>query len=337
MDFGIFDHLDRHPDQSLAEFYEARLKLVEAYDRGGFYAYHLAEHHSTPLGLAPSPAVFLAAAIQRTSRLRLGPLVFTLPLYNPLRLIEEICMLDQMSGGRLEFGAGRGISPIEVGFYGLKPEATPRMFAEALQVILKGLAGPVLDHQGEFYRYEKVPMELAPVQRPHPPLWFGGHSVDSAERAARQGGHYVTQDTAASARPYTDAYRAEWQRVGGDRPMPKLGLARFVIVADTDNAAQALARRAYPKWHANFASLYTRFGRPPAGGERSPNFDDIRHGGRGIAGSPATVTEMLRAQTREAGVDYVIAQFAFGDMSLGEAMRSVDLFVREVMPALRAF
>jgi alkanesulfonate monooxygenase SsuD/methylene tetrahydromethanopterin reductase-like flavin-dependent oxidoreductase (luciferase family) len=194
----------------------------------------------------------------------------------------------------------------------------------------------VLDHHGEFYRYDNVPMELAPVQRPHPPLWFGGHSVDSAERAARVGGNYVTQDTASAARPYTDAFRAEWARVGAGRTMPKLGLARFVIVAESDDAALALARRAYPKWHANFSHLYKRFGRAPSGGERSPNFDDIRHGGRGVAGSAKSVIDILRTQSAEAGTDYVIAQFAFGDMSLAEAMHSVDLFVREVMPALRA-
>ena len=188
MQFGIFDHLDRS-DLPLAKFYEARLKLTEAYDRGGFFCYHVAEHHSTPLGLAPSPGVFLSAVAQRTKRLRFGPLVYTLPLYNPLRLIEEICMLDQLSGGRLELGVGRGISPIEVGFYGLDPAKTPLQFAEALDVVLKGLAGPVLDHEGAFYRFKAVPLELAPVQRPHPPLWFGGHSVESAARAARHGGN----------------------------------------------------------------------------------------------------------------------------------------------------
>ncbi len=99
MEFGVFDHLDR-TGASLPDYYEDRLKIIEAYDRAGFYAYHLAEHHSTPLGMAPSPNIFLAALAQRTQRLRFGPLVFVLPLYHPLRLIEEICMLDQISGGR---------------------------------------------------------------------------------------------------------------------------------------------------------------------------------------------------------------------------------------------
>src|SRR6201987_3892536 len=117
MEFGVFDHLDRY-DVPLHEYYEARLALIELYDAAGFYAYHLAEHHATPLGMAPSPSVFLAAVAQRTKRLRFGPLVYTLSLHHPLRIVEEICMLDQMSGGRLEVGVGRGISPYEVAYYG---------------------------------------------------------------------------------------------------------------------------------------------------------------------------------------------------------------------------
>src|SRR6185312_9448620 len=120
MEFGVFDHVDRGAG-SLAELYEMRLRLTEAYDRLGLRSYHLAEHHATPLGMAPSPSVFLAAVAQRTKRLRFGPLVFTLSLHHPLRVVEEICMLDQMSGGRLELGVGRGISPHEVAYYGVDP------------------------------------------------------------------------------------------------------------------------------------------------------------------------------------------------------------------------
>jgi alkanesulfonate monooxygenase SsuD/methylene tetrahydromethanopterin reductase-like flavin-dependent oxidoreductase (luciferase family) len=113
MDLGIFDHLDRR-DMPLADFYELRLRLLEKYDAAGFYSYHLAEHHATPLGLAPVPGIFLAAATQRTRRIRLGPCVYCLPLYDPLRLIEEVCMLDQLSHGRFDFGVGRGIVPYEM-------------------------------------------------------------------------------------------------------------------------------------------------------------------------------------------------------------------------------
>src|SRR5215470_9591036 len=129
MQFGVFDHLERN-DLALGDYYEARLRIVEAYDRLGFYGYHVAEHHSTPLGMAPSPSVFLAAVAQRTRRLRFGPLVYALPLYHPLRMIEEICMLDQMSRGRLEIGFGRGSVPAELIYYGQDPAEAQERYVE---------------------------------------------------------------------------------------------------------------------------------------------------------------------------------------------------------------
>src|SRR5437588_13032164 len=110
MKVGVFDHLDRN-ERPLHAFYEERLKIVEAYDRGGFYAYHTAEHHATPLGHAASPSAFLAAVAQRTQRLHFRPLVYTRPLHNPLRLDEAICLLDQLSSARFDNGVGRGTAP----------------------------------------------------------------------------------------------------------------------------------------------------------------------------------------------------------------------------------
>src|SRR3989442_9453684 len=112
---GIFDHVDGG-EGSLAALYDSRLRLVEAADTAGFRTYHVAEHHATSLGMAPSPGIFLAALAQRTRRIRFGPLVYILPLYPPLRLIEEICMLDQLSGGRFGLGVGRGFSPYEIAY-----------------------------------------------------------------------------------------------------------------------------------------------------------------------------------------------------------------------------
>src|SRR5437763_14736524 len=155
MKFGVFDHLDRN-DLPLRDYYESRLKIIEAYDRLGFYAYHVAEHHSTPLGMAASPSVFLSAVAQRTRRLRFGPLVYSLPLYHPLRMVEEICMLDQMSGGRLEIGFGRGSVPEELIYYGQKPAEAQQIYAEALELIIKGLTEPKLSFQGQFFRFDAV-------------------------------------------------------------------------------------------------------------------------------------------------------------------------------------
>ena len=119
--FGLFDWIDAAPGRTPGEVYQSRLRLLTEADRGGFSVYHLAEHHGTPLGLAPSPALFLAAAAQATQRIRLAPTTFIVPLYDPLRLVQEICMLDQLSGGRLEIGVGKGSSPHEAAMFGLTP------------------------------------------------------------------------------------------------------------------------------------------------------------------------------------------------------------------------
>jgi alkanesulfonate monooxygenase SsuD/methylene tetrahydromethanopterin reductase-like flavin-dependent oxidoreductase (luciferase family) len=333
MEFGVFDHLDRSA-LPLEEFYEARLKLTEAYDRAGFYAYHVAEHHSTPLGMAPSPSVFLSAVAQRTRRLRFGPLVYALPVHHPLRLIEEICMLDHLSGGRLEIGFGRGSSAIEVGFYGQNPADAQRIYAEALHLILQGLSQKTLNFHGEFFSFDNVPIELEPLQRPHPPVWYGVHSVESAERAARRGFRVVSLDSAEETSRFTDCYRRVWHELwGAGRALPKMGIGRFIVVADSDEAALSIARRAYPIWHRSFYHLFRLYGGGPAH-PRPPEFDALAASGQGVAGSPETVRRFLGSQLELSGANYLVGQFAFGDLTLAESLRSVELFTRHVMPAI---
>jgi alkanesulfonate monooxygenase SsuD/methylene tetrahydromethanopterin reductase-like flavin-dependent oxidoreductase (luciferase family) len=334
MEFGIFDHLDR-TGPSLRDYYEDRLKIAEAYDRSGFYAYHLAEHHATPLGMAPSPNLFLAALAQRTTRLRFGPMVFVLPLYHPLRLIEEICMLDQMSGGRLELSFGRGASPLEIEYFGVDPAAAQDIYAEAVELITRGLTHKTLDFHGKYFSFADVPMVLEPLQKPHPPLWYGVHSPDSAARAARRSLNVVDLDPTADTRVAIDSYRATWRSLHGAAPPPKLGLGRFIVVAGSDAEALRLARRAYPVWHDSFTYLFRLQGRPQMH-PRPADFDSLMERGQGIAGSPATVKDFLSRQLAETGCNYVVGQLAFGDLTLDECLRSIGLFASAVMPALHA-
>jgi alkanesulfonate monooxygenase SsuD/methylene tetrahydromethanopterin reductase-like flavin-dependent oxidoreductase (luciferase family) len=335
MEFGVFDHLDRG-DLPLKEYYEARLKLIETYDQAGFYAYHVAEHHSTPLGMAPSPSVFLSAVAQRTRRLRFGPLVYALPLYHPLRLIEEICMLDQMSGGRLEIGFGRGASPVETSIYGQSPEQAQQIYAEGLELILRGLRDKTLTFRGNFFTFENVPMVLEPLQKPHPPLWYGVHSRESAERAAAKGLNIVSLDPAKKTRGFTDRYREVWQETRGDKQnLPMIGLGRFIILAENDPEAIRIARRAYPVWHRSFNHLFRLRGGAGPVHQRPPDYDSLVQTGQGIAGSPETVANFLKTEMSEAGATYLIGQFAFGDLSLAESLRSVELFKERIMPELR--
>jgi alkanesulfonate monooxygenase SsuD/methylene tetrahydromethanopterin reductase-like flavin-dependent oxidoreductase (luciferase family) len=333
MEFGIFDHLDRN-DLPLKEFYESRLKLIEAYEQAGFYAYHVAEHHSTPIGMAPSPSVFLSAIAQRTKHIRFGPLVYALPLHHPLRLIEEICMLDQLSGGRLEIGFGRGSSPTEVSFYGQDPAKAQDIYMESRVLILQGLTQKTLNFEGKFFSFKDIPMELEPLQKPHPPMWYGVHSVEAAERAAHQALHMVSLDSAKDTRAYNDRYCQVWRQLHGDqKPTPKLGLSRFIVVADNDDEALAAARRAYPVWHKHFYYLYSLRGGKPTH-PRPADFDKMMERGQAVAGNPKTITNFLQLELDESAANYLVGQFAFGDLTFAESLRSVELFRRHVMPNL---
>jgi alkanesulfonate monooxygenase SsuD/methylene tetrahydromethanopterin reductase-like flavin-dependent oxidoreductase (luciferase family) len=151
------------------------------------------------------------------------------------------------------------------------------------------------------------------------------------------GANYVTQDTAEASRPYSDSYRAAWHAAWGEKPPPKLGLLRFIVVAETDAEAERLARRAYPKWHDAYDHLYRKHGLVHERGEKTATYEvTFANGVRGICGAPAKVIRELRAQAEIAGVNYLVGQFCFGDLSEDEVARSIDLFAREVMPALKA-
>ena len=334
MRFGIFDHLD-DSGQPLTRHFEERLKLIEAYDCAGFYGYHLAEHHNTPLGYAPSPGVFLSAVAQRTRRLRFGPMVYLLPLYHPLRLIDEICMLDQMSGGRFLNGVGRGISPIEVGFYGVDFETGMQQFREAFDVIRIGLTEDELTYHGQFYNFDRVPIVMKPVQKPYPELWYGTSRPDSIPWAAEHRAHIVTLRDTAQARAIIDLYKTEWRRHGRpEADLPLMGINRHIVLAETEAAALDIARRAYRPWRRHMELLWTKYDVPfPLKTSLPEEGDPLQVHGHAIAGTPAQVRDYIATQAEAAGATYFVCDFAFGSISHAEAMESVELFSREVMPA----
>ena len=300
MHIGIFDHMDR-ANTPLDRFFDDRMRLVEAYDRAGFYGYHVAEHHATPLGVAPSPGVWLAAIAARTKQLRFGALVYLLPLYHPIKLLEEICMLDQMSGGRLMLGIGRGISPIELRYYGLDPEATPGMYAEALEVILRGMANDTLTFEGKHYTYRDVPMEMTPFQRPHPPLWYGLGRKEAIPWAVKNRVNIAGNMAGPAMRSLTDAYRAAWAGQGNDpADLPLMGVGRHVVVAETDKEALEIARTGYGKWRESFLKLWKMHGVMPVMHAVFPEtFEEAEAQGRAVAGTPGKVHEFLQRSIDE--------------------------------------
>jgi alkanesulfonate monooxygenase SsuD/methylene tetrahydromethanopterin reductase-like flavin-dependent oxidoreductase (luciferase family) len=335
LQFGIFDQNDHGP-YPLAEQYEKRLQLIELYDRAGFRTYHMSEHHATPLNLTPSPSVFVAAIAQRTKRIRMGALVYVLPMHHPLRLAEEICMLDHLSNGRIEIGIGRGASPHELGYWGVDPDTAQAMYVEAYNVIMQALTRNEVNFAGQHFQFEKVPIDLKPLQLPHPPLWYAVPVPEGAAWPAQNRINIVCGGPLPHVREITNRYRAAWAAAGySPDALPLIGINRFVVAADSDREATALGRRAWPMFYASFMKLWKLHGTKPRYARIPEDFDTLVANGGAIAGSPGTIRDRVRHMTEEAGANYFISQFSFGDLCQEEVAHSVGIFAGEMLAASR--
>ena len=378
LEFGVFDHIEPVPGLPLNQIYKLRLEQLERLDSAGFYAYHLAEHHTPAVhSMAPSQNVFLAAAIQRTKRIRLGACIYVLPLHHPLRLIEEICMLDSLSDGRIEVGVGRG-GVLEAHFWGQESDVESNFarYQETLAVLQNGLSHQELTHDGEIYQFDHLPMRLRPVQQPFPPFWY----MRNVETAAIGG-----MNTIIVGGPGLDSFQAnvkryhelweEHQGVGAltaQGTQPKISLVNHLVLADTDEEALAIATPAWEHYVWNLGTPrrleaesrgLTQFlvpsdrMRPQPAPDREARRDlywsleqqseeqqrrrqtpgglgGVANQGAGfgvIAGSPASVRGYLD-EYLETGANYFVCGFQWGDLTHEQAMRSIELFVAEIMP-----
>lgn len=343
MKFGLFDHVDVN-DQPLAKQFDDRLEFIQAADEAGFYCYHVAEHHATPLNMIPVPGVFLGGAARVTKRIRLGPLVYLLPLYSPLRLIEEVGILDHLSHGRLDVGVGRGVSPYELNFHQVDPETSREVFIEGFDVLVNGLTHERLNHSGKHYSYSNVPMELKPLQQPHPPFWYGSSSEVGSVWAGERGLHFVTIGPMEAAKKCLDAYRGALEKrggpllPGGDFPGGAAqGIVRHLVIAETEEEAARIAKPAYDKWYASL----TKLERENVAGPKitTSMFADVNAAiekGTVLVGTPDTVRAGLEYQIEELGLNYMILGLFFGDLTLEQSLRSMRLFTDEIRPKIEA-
>ena len=340
IEFGVFDHLDMRAEP-LSKTYAERITLIRAAEAAGFRGYHLAEHHGTPLGSAPSPGIFLAALAQATSSIRIGPLVYLVPLYMPLRLIEEICMLDHLSDGRLEVGMGRGVSPIEVAFFGVDPAASIEMFIEGVDLIIKGLNCERLTFKGKRYQYEDVPMTLRPEQSPVP-LWSASMSPAGQAEAAKRGMHTIALGPTELIRQASENYRAEW-KANKDNPLrpnggplePFIGAWRLIYVNEDEKKAGAIAKQAYDDWFTKLNKLWVENNVPAPHLGPLSRFETAVEIGMMVHGSANKVTDELARQIETTGINYLALQPAFGDIGHAEEMRSLERITTNVMPQFR--
>ena len=338
MKFAIFDHLDRN-DEPLGKFYDERLALVQRADAAGLTGYHIAEHHWNPVGMAPRPGVFIGAAAKLTKRIRLGPLAYALSFHNPMIIAEEICMLDHLTGGRFDLGVGRGISPWELALFGIPLPETRDLFRESMEVLLQYFTSDVVNHRGKRWQFYDVPVEIKPLQKPFPPLWYGSTSGVTRDLLASLGASVVGGwAPSARIRQQVDAYREAWDKNkaaphrAGAPAEPTVGSVRMVVIADSDAEAEAAARPAHDRWYKSLEKLGNSFGFRAL--FLAPDYDLAKRAGYVIAGTPDTVKAALTRHIEEAGINYLCLQLAFGVLSHAQAVRTVDAFAKEVMPAL---
>ena len=344
MKVGLFDHVE-WGDRPLATLFDERLQFAAAADDAGIYCLHVAEHHATPLNMVPVPGVYLGALARATRRMRLGPLVYLLPLYSPLRLIEEICMLDHLSCGRFEVGVGRGVSPFELKYHKVEHDQSRDIFVDAFECVSAGLQTDTLTYKGPHYEYENVPIALRPLQQPYPPFWYGSSNTTGSTWAGERGMHFVSLGPIGFAKRNITAFREALAKRGGPAsPKPEfsggtaVGVLRHIFVAETDAEAKRWAKPAMDRHLAhlnwlrvkhNATAVDTRFNTP-----RGADFEAGIADGSVIAGTPQTVLAEIEKQTAELGINYLLTYLFLGTMSLAEALRSLELFRTEVMPKL---
>jgi len=342
MQFGLFDHVD-HNTQPLSKLLDERLEFVAAADAAGFYCYHVSEHHATPLNLTPVPAAYLGAVARATERIRFGPLVYLLPLYSPLRLIEEICILDHLSHGRYDVGVGRGVSPFELNFHNVDPETAREVFQEALLAVIEGLTHERFSFKGKHFSYADVPMELRPLQLPHPPVWYASSSIEGSAWGGAHGYHFATLGAMAPAKACIDAYRAAYAERGAPAVPSEdfeggtaVGVLRHVVIADSEAEARRIAKPAYDHWYASLTKLERdNVAGPRVARSMFASVEEAVAKGSVVVGTVASVRDTLAGQLETLGANYLILGFLFGTLPLERALHSLNAFAQEIMPALR--
>lgn len=351
--FAAFSHIGHKSSQmsvgTRLKEWVAELELIDSLD---FDYYFTAEHHfSGDFGLSPSQPVTLATIVNRTKRIRFGPMVVTLPLSQPLRVAEEMLILDHMSDGRLEVGVGRGITPHELISYGVHPSDAQARFAEGLEFLIKAWTmDEKFSFLGQYSQYFDLEIPWRPYQDPHPPIWIPTATAKNAEEWGRRG-YAISGFSWLGLDLHRDvfaAYRRGWAESGRPTSDQRIGYLSAVVVADTDEEAKALAEQHFPE----MVSLFDyEEGRSYWFGDTDIKrvykgllalFDNIKRLEYSepaymiIHGSPETVVEKIRALQAELGNNVVFSEFNLGLMPWAKVERSIRLFAEHVIPEIRA-
>jgi alkanesulfonate monooxygenase SsuD/methylene tetrahydromethanopterin reductase-like flavin-dependent oxidoreductase (luciferase family) len=313
---------------SIESIYERALERIEIMDKTGYDAVWLAEHHFSSYSVCPSVHLMGMHVASRTKRLRIGTAITLAAFYHPLRIAEEVALLDILSGGRVNWGAGRGFDPVEFENFGIPPNESADRFREAVEIVLGAWGNDRLTHEGRFHNYKNVEVLPKPKQGPHPPTWVAASSEGAIDWAADQGpgilmDPHSAHDEIARKQRYYDKRSAEEAGTAPRKPEADRPIARLVALAETDAKAKSVAERG-----AAFFARY--FPKEAVAGFRADKqiidpvdqyMEDVI-----IHGSPTKLIDELRRLEAEMPLDYLLLS------PLSET--SFDLFTERVLPEL---
>jgi alkanesulfonate monooxygenase SsuD/methylene tetrahydromethanopterin reductase-like flavin-dependent oxidoreductase (luciferase family) len=315
------------------QFYREALEEVVRAEELGFESVWMEEHHGVKDHYWPSPLTVLAGFATRTSRMLLGTDILVMPFYHPVRLAEDVALLDVITGGRFILGTAIGYKPDEFALYDTPLEKRGARFEEGLKLMRSLWTEETVTFKGKYYKLDNGRIEPKPLTKPHPPVWIGGWGKLTLKRAATLGQNWIPGPTADLARLQDGKHQFLLHRSAAGLTAPtEWPLTRDVIIANTDREARELAER----------HIMVSYRQEYAGGWRHPFIDasiatdlDSLMRDRFLIGGPDQVITGIARFAEVYGMNHLICRLFFPGMPHAHIMRELDLLAREVMPAFR--
>jgi len=340
MDIGIFLLMQSPSARSSQEIFARGLEQAQAAEALGYRNVWLAEHHFSTYGYLSRPLQVATHIAAKTTKLRVGTAVVVVPLHHPLVIAEEIATLDVLSGGRLDIGLGRGYQRYEFERLGLQLDSGGQRWDESIDVLLKAFEGSPFTYDGKLFKIPETSIFPQPLQKPHPPIWVTAQSPYSLEYAARRGFNVLTGGFGVSfdrLAEFGQVLKKTFAEARHAR-QPTVGVQKACYV--TKDKADARDAAEHARWNMRVTlSLRNNYERVengnavPVPGKSEPELDELIENYL-VIGTPDTCIRQIRRINDAVGISYFNCNFCFGDLDQARVLRSMELFAKEVMPAL---
>jgi alkanesulfonate monooxygenase SsuD/methylene tetrahydromethanopterin reductase-like flavin-dependent oxidoreductase (luciferase family) len=329
MRFGLTTDFRNPPDsgRTTAAVYADIIEHLVWAETIGFDAAYIFEHHFTDDSYMPSPMVAATAIAARTKRIRVGPDIAILPLYDPVRIAEDGAVLDVISNGRLDFGVGLGYRPEEYAGYGLELKRRGARADEALQIIRRLWQGETVSFHGKYFNIEGAKLAPRPVQQPNPPIWVGGFSKGAARRAAKYGDGYI----GPSSRAMYDLYLNELRAADKDPSRARvMGGGLWLMVAEDPERTFATYAPHLLYWFNAYAKWFE-------GTDTSPwphleSAEELKSRKLVNIVTPEAAVALIKQSVAEVPIELYTMMLSPPGVPLNKVAEHIELFAKKVMP-----